>query len=132
MPSWELLQRMQAQRNRAIRMEGSPYYPHTFGEIAAGANEFVGLFDAYPATQKYLPFKTALFTNGSTEAVDLEINGRAFTRVRPGVVLSLTDVNINTFRVTNNDSGTATAGLITLLLHNPPIDADMVARERYG
>ena len=125
-----MLERLQAQRDLTVLLDGSPPYFHTFGAIAAGANEYVEMATTFPASRGYAPLKTLILTNNSGEFLDLEINGAAYSRIPAGVIQSITDQAVWSFRFTNNDATNVAAGEVTANIYTPPLGADQAARMR--
>jgi len=114
-------------RKRRVDLDGSPNFLHTFGEILTGANEFVDLATDFPASRRYAPLKELVITNNTSEILDLEINGVPFSVVPAGVISTITQAIWN-FRLTNNDAGTAAAGLALANIYTPALGADEAAR----
>ena len=118
------LQQMQQERELSVLRYGSPNFRHTFGAIAAGANEFVGIRETFPRSRKYEPLNTLVVTNTSGEDVDLFINGTNFMLIPAGVITSITDEAVWTMEIQNNDSTNVLAGEIRANLSRPPLTAD--------
>jgi len=118
------LQQMQQARELSVLRYGSPNFRHTFGAIAAGANEFVGIRETFPRSRKYEPLNTLVVTNTSGEAVDLFINGTNFMLIPAGVITSITDEAVWTMEIQNNDTTNVGAGEIRANLSRPPLTAD--------
>ena len=118
------LQQMQQARELSVLRYGSPNFRHTFGAIAAGANEFVGIRETFPKSRKYEPMNTLVLTNTSGEDVDLFINGTNFMLIPAGVITSITDEAVWTMEIQNNDSTNVLAGEIRANLSRPPLTAD--------
>jgi len=115
---------MQQERELSVLRYGSPNFRHTFGAIAAGANEFVGIRETFPRSRKYEPLNTLVVTNTSGENVDLFINGTNFMLIPAGVITSITDEAVWTMEIQNNDSTNVLAGEIRANLSRPPLTAD--------
>jgi len=115
---------MQQARELSVLRYGSPNFRHTFGAIAAGANEFVGIRETFPKSRKYEPMNTLVLTNTSGEDVDLFINGTNFMLIPAGVITSITDEAVWTMEIQNNDSTNVLAGEIRANLSRPPLTAD--------
>jgi len=115
---------MQQARELSVLRYGSPNFRHTFGAIAAGANEFVGIREKFPKSRKYEPMNTLVLTNTSGENVDLFINGANFMLIPAGVITSITDEAVWTMEIQNNDSTNVLAGEIRANLSRPPLTAD--------
>jgi len=118
------LQQMQQARELSVLRYGSPTFRHTFGAIAAGANEFVGIRETFPRSRKYEPLNTLVVTNTSGENVELLINGTNFMLIPAGVITSITDEAVWTMEIQNNDSTNVLAGEIRANLSRPPLTAD--------
>ena len=118
------LQQMQQARELSVLRYGSPNFRHTFGAIAAGANEFVGIREKFPKSRKYEPMNTLVLTNTSGEDVDLFINGTNFMLIPAGVITSITNEAVWTMEIQNNDSTNVLAGEIRANLSRPPLTAD--------
>jgi len=118
------LQQMQQARELSVLRYGSPNFRHTFGAIAAGANEFVGIRETFPRSRKYEPLNTLVVTNTSGENVDLFINGTNFMLIPAGVITSITDEAVWTMEIQNNDTTNVAAGEIRANLSRPPLTAD--------
>jgi len=115
---------MQQARELSVLRYGSPNFRHTFGAIAAGANEFVGIRETFPKSRKYEPMNTLVLTNTSGEDVDLFINGSNFMLIPAGVITSITDEAVWTMEIQNNDTTNVLAGEIRANLSRPPLTAD--------
>jgi len=124
------LQRLRAQRMTSVWRDGSPMFMHTFGTIAAGADEYVEMQAAFPASRGYEPLTTLLITNVSGENLDIEINGQNYAMVPAGVIWSVDNQAIWNFRLTNISAGTVAAGEIRANISRPPLGADELARIR--
>jgi len=118
----------QRERELSVLRDGSPNYPHSFGALAAGADEYVEMASIFPDSRKYAPLKTLVLTNRSGEFLDLEINGLFFTQVPSGTVANVTDKAIWSFRITNNDVTATLAGEVRANVSTPPMGADELAR----
>jgi len=118
------LQQMQQARELSVLRYGSPNFRHTFGAIAAGANEFVGIRETFPQSRKYEPLNTLVITNTSGENVDLFLNGVNFMLIPAGVITSITDEAVWTMTIQNNDATNVAAGEIRANLSRPPLTAD--------
>ena len=118
------LQQMQQERELSVLRYGSPNFRHTFGAIAAGSNEFVGIRETFSKSRKYEPLNTLVLTNTSGENVDLFINGTNFMLIPAGVITSITDEAVWTLEIQNNDSTNVLAGEIRANLSRPPLTAD--------
>jgi len=124
------LQRLRAQRMVTVWRDGSPNYRHTFGAIAAGANEYVAMQTTFPASRAYEPLNTLVITNLAGESVDLAINGENYALIPAGVIFTVSDQAIWSFRITNNDATNVLAGEIRANINRPPLGADELARLR--
>lgn len=114
-----------------IRRYGSPNFPHIFGAIVAGANEYVEMAAVFPRSVTFSPLTDLLITNNSSQFVDLELNGVFYARLPAGVTGAVNDSAIWTFRITNNDITNVVAGRITANISTPPLGADELARIRF-
>ena len=129
----EFLWESRERRRRIVDLYGSPNFRHTFGAIAATANEFIDMQVVFPASRRYEPLKNLLITNNSLADLDLEINGRDFALVPSGVILPVDDEAIWSLRLINNDAVAAAAGLVRANISTRPLGADEAARRRaYG
>jgi len=124
------LQRLRAERMTSVWRDGSPMFMHTFGAIAASANEYVEMQDAFPASRGYEPLSTLLITNVSGENLSLEINGQDYAMVPAGVIWSVDNQAIWNFRLTNISATNVVAGEIRANISSPPLGADELARLR--
>jgi hypothetical protein len=124
------LQRLRAQRMTTVLRDGSPMFMHTFGAIAAAADEYVEMQSAFPASRGYEPLTTLLITNVSGENLSLEINGQDYAMVPAGVIWSVDDQAIWNFRLTNISATNVAAGEIRANISTPPLGADELARLR--
>jgi len=122
--------KLQDDRDLTVLLDGSPMFLHTFGAIAAGAEEYVEMASTFPRSRGYAPLMSLMITNNSGEFLDLQINARAYSRIPSGVVQSISDQAIWTFRITNNDSTAVAAGEVTANISTPPLGADQAARLR--
>lgn len=120
----------QETRDYAVELFGTPNFLHTFGAIASGAFEYVELEQDIRRTTKYLPLKSVVLTNNSTEDIDIAINGLAYTLVPAGVITTISE-SIWSLRATNNDSGNAGSGLIRANFKTAPLGADEAARNAF-
>ena len=108
--------------------DGSPNYRHTFGAIAAGANEYVEMQTTFPASRAYEPLNTLVVTNLAGENVDLAINAEDYALIPAGVIFTVSDQAIWSFRITNNDATNVLAGEIRANISRPPLGADELSR----
>ena len=69
--------KLQADRDLTVLLDGSPMYLHTFGAIASGAEEYVEMASTFPRSRGYAPLMSLMITNNSDEFLDLQINGNA-------------------------------------------------------
>jgi hypothetical protein len=122
------LQRLRAQRMTTVWRDGSPMFQHTFGAIAAGAEEYVSMQTTFPASRAYEPLNNLVVTNTSGENVDIEINGQAYAMVPAGVIWSVDNQAIWSFRLTNISATNVAAGEIRANISRPPLGADELAR----
>jgi len=122
--------RLQARRDADVRRLGSPNFLHIFGAIATTAQESIEIASQFPAARKYQPLMEMVVKNGSTEALDLFLTGFLESRIMPGTVESFNNRAIWSVQLTNNDTGTAAAGLVTINVYTPALSADQAARER--
>jgi hypothetical protein len=114
----------------SVYRDGSPMFMHTFGAIAAAANEYVEMQAAFPASRGYEPLSTLLITNVSGENLSLEINGQDYAMVPAGVIWSVDNQAIWNFRLTNISATNVVAGEIRANISSPPLGADELARLR--
>jgi len=124
------LQRLRAQRMTTVYRDGSPMFMHTFGAIAAAADEYVEMQSTFPASRAYEPLTTLLITNVSGENLSLEINGQDYAMVPAGVIWSVDNQAIWNFRLTNISTTDVVAGEIRANISSPPLGADELARLR--
>ena len=126
----------QVESSRALNTlrDGSPNFLHTFGAIAAGANEYVVVESTFPAARKYQPLMSIVITNNSGENLDLEINGTAAAPVPAGVIWSPRDSPVWSFRITTNDATNVASGEVAANLQTPPMTQSQFTRldELYG
>jgi len=126
----------QVESSRALNTlrDGSPNFLHTFGAIAAGANEYVVVESTFPAARKYQPLMSIVITNNSGENLDLEINGTAAAPIPAGVIWSQRDSPVWSFRITNNDATNVASGEVAANLETPPMTQSQFTRldELYG
>jgi len=121
MPS---LQETQQRRELSVLRYGSPNFRHSFGAIVAGATEFIGVRETFPASRKYEPLDTLVLTNTSGEDVDLYINGKNYMLIPAGVITSITDQALWTVEIRNNAATNVASGEIRANLSRPPLTAD--------
>jgi len=124
------LQGLRAQRMALVWRDGSPMYLHSFGAIAAGADEYVEMQTTFPASRAYEPLNSLIITNTSGENCDIAINGMAYAMIPSGVIWSVTDQAIWSFRLTNISATNVVAGEIRANISRPPLGADELARLR--
>jgi len=124
------LQGLRAQRMALVWRDGSPMYQHTFGAIAATANEYVSMATTFPASRAYEPLNSLLITNTSGEACELQINGQDYALVPAGVIWSVDNQAIWNFRLTNIAATNVASGEIRANISRPPLGADELARLR--
>jgi len=122
------LQRLRAQRMTSVWRDGSPMYQHTFGAIAAGAEEYVEMQTTFPASRAYEPLNNLVVTNTSGENVDIQINGQNYAMIPAGVIWSVDNQAIWSFRLTNISATNVQAGEIRANISRPPLGADELAR----
>jgi hypothetical protein len=126
----------QVKQSRALEKlrDGSPNYLHTFGAIAAGANEYVVVETTFPRARKYQPLMSIVITNNSAENLDLEINGVAAAPLPAGVIWAQSDNPVWSFRITNNDATDVASGEVAANLQTPPMSQSQFTRltELYG
>jgi len=118
----------QQRRERVVDLYGAPNIRHTFGAIAATANEYVDMQTDFPLSRRYEPMMSLVITNNSLADLDLAINGNDFALVPAGVITKVTDQAVWSFRLTNNDSVAAAAGTVRANVSTPPLGADELAR----
>ena len=122
------LQRLRAQRMVTVWRDGSPMFMHSFGAIAAGADEYVEMQTTFPASRAYEPLNNLVITNTSGEDCDLEINAQAYALVPAGVIWSVDNQSIWSFRLTNISATNVLAGEIRANISSPPLGANELAR----
>jgi len=122
------LQRLRAQRMTLVWRDGSPNFQHTFGAIAAGAEEYVSMQTTFPASRAYEPLNNLVVTNTSGENVDIQINGQNYAMIPAGVIWSVDNQAIWSFRLTNISATNVAAGEIRANISRPPLGADELAR----
>jgi len=122
------LQRLRAQRMTTVWRDGSPNFQHSFGTIAAGADEYVSMQTTFPASRAYEPLNNLVITNTSGENVDIEINGIAYAMIPAGVIWSVDNQAIWSFRLTNISATNVASGEIRANISRPPLGADELAR----
>jgi hypothetical protein len=115
-------------RALGVLRDGSPNFLHTFGAIAAGANEYVLVENTFPAAQKYAPLMSIVITNNSGENLDLEINGLAAAPLPAGVIWAQSDSPVWSFRITNNDATNVASGEVAANLQTPPMSQSQYTR----
>jgi hypothetical protein len=103
-------------------------FQHTFGAIAAAANEYVSMQTTFPASRAYEPLNNLVITNTSGENVDIEINGQNYAMIPAGVIWSVDNQAIWSFRLTNISATNVVAGEIRANISRPPLGADELAR----
>jgi len=118
------------QRELTVWRDGSPMYRHTFGAIAATANEYVEMATTFPRSRAYEPLNSLVITNNSAADLDVEINGRDYALSVASTIMAVTDQAIWSFRLTNNDAVAAAAGTVRANINRPPLGADEMARLR--
>jgi len=124
------LQRLRAERMRSVWRDGSPMYQHSFGAIAAGAEEYVSMQTTFPASRAYEPLNNLVITNTSGENVDIEINGQAYAMIPAGVIWAVDNQAIWSFRLTNISATNVASGEIRANISRPPLGVDELARMR--
>ncbi|MEE8466217.1 MAG: hypothetical protein V3S68_07025 [Dehalococcoidia bacterium] len=124
------LQRLRAKRMTTVWRDGSPMFMHSFGAIAAGADEYVEMQSTFPNSRGYEPLTTLLITNVSGENLDIEINGQNYAMIPAGVIWSVDNQAIWNFRLTNISATNVVAGEIRANISRPPLGADELARIR--
>jgi len=122
------LQRLRAQRMALVWRDGSPNFHHSFGAIAAGANEYVDMQSTFPASRAYEPLNNLVVTNTSGESVNIEINGHDYALIPAGVIWTVDNQAIWSFRLTNISATNVVAGEIRANISRPPLGADELAR----
>lgn len=124
------LERLRAERMRSVWRDGSPMFQHSFGAIAAGAEEYVSMETTFPASRAYEPLNSLVITNTSGENVDIEINGQNYAMIPAGVIWSVDNQAIWSFRLTNISATNVVSGEIRANISRPPLGADELARMR--
>jgi len=124
------LQRLRAERMRSVWRDGSPMFQHSFGAMAAGAEEYVSMETTFPASRAYEPLNNLVITNTSGENVNIQINGQAYALIPAGVIWSVDNQAIWSFRLTNISTTTVAAGEIRANISRPPLGVDELARLR--
>ena len=119
---------IRTQRELRTLRDGSPNFFHTFGAIAAGANEYLYIAESIPRARKYQPLTSLTITNNSGEFVDLQLNGHDYARLPAGVIFAITDTPVWSVRLTNNDATNVASGEITMNLSKPPMDTNQLSR----
>lgn len=114
----------------SVLRDGSPMFLHTFGAIAAAADEYVEMQAAFPASRGYEPLNNLVVTNTSGENVEIEINGQNYALIPAGVIWSVDNQAIWNFRLTNISATNVVAGEIRANISRPPLGADELARIR--
>ena len=122
------LQRLRAQRMALVWRDGSPMFQHSFGAIAAAASEYVEMQTTFPASRAYEPLNNLVITNTSGENVEIQINGQDYALIPAGVIWSVTDQAIWSFRLTNISATNVVAGEIRANISRPPLGANELAR----
>ena len=120
---------IQYRRNRDTLKYGSPKFFHIFGALAAGGSESVEIASEFPAARKYAPLMELVVKNGSSEAIDLSLNGSRVSRLPAGTIETWTNTAIWSDQLTNNDTSTAVAGTITMNVYTPGRTADQASRD---
>ena len=115
-------------RRRTVDRDGSPVYRHTFGQILTTAREAVMMRSTFPASRRYEPLMNLRIINNSTQDVDVAINGQNYDLIPAGVITSYRDTPVWYFVITNNDSGTVTAGTVRAQIWTEPLGADRAVR----
>ena len=108
--------------------DGSPMFQHSFGAIAAAASEYVEMQTTFPASRAYEPLNNLVITNTSGENVEIQINGQDYALIPAGVIWSVTDQAIWSFRLTNISATNVVAGEIRANISRPPLGANELAR----
>jgi hypothetical protein len=103
-------------------------YQHTFGGIVAAAAEYVEMQTTFPASRAYEPLNNLVVTNTSGENVEIQINGQDYALIPAGVIWSVTDQAIWSFRLTNISPTNVVAGEIRANISRPPLGANELAR----
>ena len=62
-------------RIRGVELEGTPNFLFVFAAILTTAFQYIDLGQDIRRITKYLPIKSAVVTNHSSEDIDIEING---------------------------------------------------------
>ena len=123
-----MLERLQAERDLRVLLDGSPNFFHTFGALVAGASEYIEVATTFPRARGFQPLQSLVITNNSSEFVDLAINGRPEARIPAGVIMTVPNTAGWSFKLTNNDSTNVASGEITANVSTPPLGADQAAR----
>lgn len=124
------INRLRDQRRAVANRDGSPVFPHSFGELAtSGGREYIEIRDTFPAARKWEPLDMVVLINLSSVALALEINGLASGTLPPNSSKKITDQAFWGFAVTNNDATTTvTSGQVRAEFQREPLSADKVAR----
>ena len=59
---------IKSERALTTLRDGAPNFIHSFGAIAAGANEYVVVNETIPRARKYQPLTSVVITNNDTTA----------------------------------------------------------------
>lgn len=119
----------QGVRDRRVDLYGSPNFRHVVATLAAGGGaESVDVQVTIPRSRKYEPLTSMEISNNGAANLDLEINGKTFISIPAGVIKTISDRPIWSFRLVNNDSVQSTTPLVTLVLWSPPMTADRASR----
>ena len=127
------IDRVNRERQRGIDREGSPFYTHSFGIIAATTGrEYVSIETRFADARKYAPLDFLEVTNNSGAELTLHINGDPVNTipVPAGVIKKLSRRAIWSLALTNASAVATAATEVIAVLQRLPVDADEAARRR--
>ena len=119
---------IKSERAVTVLRDGAPNFFHSFGAIAAGANEYIVIESTFPRARAYQPLTSVVITNNSGENLDLAINGHDYGRLPAGVIWEQTDRPVWSLRITNNDATNVQAGEVVLNITKPPMSQSQFTR----
>ncbi|MBA7627922.1 hypothetical protein ES703_35391 [subsurface metagenome] len=119
-------------RMERIKREGSKYYVHPGGVIAAGADEAIHVPTQFPDSRKYEPLDWLEIVNNETSIdIIVTINGGDAFIVPAKSIRQINNTALWHINIHNNHGVNATtAGLIRLTLQKEPLTMDKWIRSR--
>jgi hypothetical protein len=116
-------------RDERIKREGSEPFVHKIDTLTAGNSLMTAVENQFPKSRKYAPLDWLELTNNDAVDLELLINQTDSWSVPAGIIKTIADRPIHTYKVTNLDAGTdVTASKVRVTLKRQAITIDAWAR----